>query len=264
MIQYYIQTSAGQEGPYTLEELREKNIHAYTPVWNEVISDWTPAGKIEALKSILAGAGSPPFSAASPLNKSKQAHLEGPKKGFSLSLFHWLGIGILIIAAFIYFYNRGDSGSSSTNNAAGIGASPVDTTEEFERKRLSAEITAKNKNYRNNWSSFIKAVPGRYKTNMFGGIYNLEAIVQNKTDYPLDVVIISISYIKDNGGVYKTKYVPVYNIPSNGKASVRAPDSNRGTKVKFSIIQISSRKMHFLYSNDMDVEGKDDPYFIGN
>lgn len=264
MIQYYIQTSAGQEGPYTLEELRDKDIHAYTPVWNELISEWTPAGKIPALKSVLAGAGSPPpFSAAPPVKKIK-ARYGDVKNRFSLSLFQWLGIGGLIIIAFIYFYNPGDSGSSPNNNAAGIDAAPVDSTEEIEKKRLTAKIAAKNKNYRNNWSSFIKAVPGRYKTKMFGGIYNLEANVQNKTDYPLDVVIISVSYIKSNGGIYKTKYVPVYNVPSNGKATVRAPDSDRGTKVKFRIIQISSRKMHFLYSNDMDVTGKEDPYFIGN
>lgn len=261
MNQYYIQTSTGQEGPYTIEELRQKNIHARTPVWNEVLHDWTPAGEIEALRPILGAVAPPPFSPPLPSNIF-HAGYKAFNKRFRLTLFHWLGIGILIIIAFIYFYSNGSS--SQSNETAGIDSRPVDTAKEIQRKVLSARLAAKNRNYRNNWSSYIKAVPGRYKTGMFGGISSLEAIVRNKTEYPLEVVIVLVRYVKDNGATYKSKYLPLYNIPAKGEAMVRAPESSRGKRVKIEIIQISSRRMNFLYSNDIHAKGKDDPYYNPN
>ena len=260
MNHYYIQTSAGQEGPYTLDELSQKNIHAGTPVWNEVLHDWTPAGEIEALKPILKTVAPPPFRPASPSITTKA---ESGKR-FRLNLFHWLGIGALILLAGIYFYYSSERNPTPPTEAAGIETGAADSSQQLERKRLSARLAAKNRNYRNNWSSYIKAVPGRYKKGFFGGISNLEAIIRNKTEYPLDVVIIVVRYVKDNGEIYKSKYLAVYNVPAEGESVVRAPDSSRGKRVKIEIIQISSRKMNFLYSNDIEVKGKDDPYYQGN
>lgn len=262
MNHYYIQTSAGQEGPFTIDELRQKNIHARTPVWNEVLHNWTPAGEIEALKPILKTVTPPPFHPPSPSDTLKPD--QAPKERFRLNLFHWLGIGAVLLMALIYFLYPGEGSSNKTDEVARMEAREGDSTQKLRQKRLSAQLAAKNRNYRNNWNSYIKAVPGRYKKGFFGGISNLEPIIRNKTEYPLDVVIIVVRYVKDNGEIYKSKYLPVYNVPANGESSVRAPDSSRGTRVRIEIIQISSRQMNFLYSNDMDVKGKDDPYYQGS
>jgi hypothetical protein len=138
----------------------------------------------------------------------------------------------------------------------------METPQDLERKRQAAKLAARNKNYRNHWDKYINAEPGRYNVDIFGGISNLEAVIRNKTDYPLDVVILAITYIKDNGDPYSTQYVTAYQVPANGKVSVPAPDSDRGTSVQFRIIQISSRKMNFLYSDDIPVEGKEDPFYF--
>ena len=127
-----------------------------------------------------------------------------------------------------------------------------------------SELAAKNINYRNNWGRYIRANAGNFKTNTFGGIYNLEATVNNQTDYPLEEVSIAVSYIKENGGTHKTEIVTIYNVPAHGKASVPAPDSNRGKSVNLRITKIKAKRMNFLYSPDISVEGRDDPYYKVN
>ena len=132
---------------------------------------------------------------------------------------------------------------------------------EIERKRINAEITAKNTNYRNNWERFIWAKNDEYEYSPLGGIYNLEVVVTNETEYTLDEVVVSVQYIKDNGAIHKTEAVTIYNVPPHGKASMPAPDSDRGTSVKMEINAISSKKMHFCYDSAIDTRGVEDPYF---
>jgi hypothetical protein len=266
MIQYYIQTPMGQEGPFTLETLQKTNINPQTPVWYEGIADWTNAGQVESLKAFFDKAGTPPPFKNHETSNAKMSSdfMKDGKKGFSLSLFHWVGIGVLVFVAFMYFSKQGDANPGSqvqTYSSNEVIDSLATNEEEVERQRINAKITAKNVNYRNNWNRFIQALAGDYKYSSLGGIYDLEAVVQNQTDYPLDEVHILISYIKDNGGTHKTENVTVYNVPANGKASMPAPDSDRGTSVNFEITDIKSEKMHFLYSKTIEVEGKDDPYF---
>jgi hypothetical protein len=267
MIHYYIQTASGQEGPFTLEELRHENLQSKTPVWYEGIHDWTPAGKIEALSSIIRPAILPPPFAAAPPVKTSEEFPEEKKSpgGFDKILVFGMVI-VLIIIGVIYYSTRQKADFPAQGIKPRIDTSgktqAVESPQDLERKRQAAKLAARNKNYRNHWDKYIKAEPGRYNVDIFGGISNLEAVIRNKTDYPLDVVILAITYIKDNGDPYSTQYVTAYQIPANGKASVPAPDSDRGTSVQFRIIQISSRKMNFLYSDDIPVDGKEDPYYF--
>lgn len=63
MKKYYFNDGTSQQGPFTPEELKEKNITAETPVWYDGLPDWTTAGQLEELKGILAHTP-PPFHAA--------------------------------------------------------------------------------------------------------------------------------------------------------------------------------------------------------
>ena len=40
---YFILINNQQQGPYTLDELRSRNITSATLVWREGMADWTPA-----------------------------------------------------------------------------------------------------------------------------------------------------------------------------------------------------------------------------
>ena len=62
MKKYYFNDGTSQQGPFTPEELKEKNITAETPVWYDGLPDWTTAGQLEELKDIFVHTP-PPFHA---------------------------------------------------------------------------------------------------------------------------------------------------------------------------------------------------------
>lgn len=51
---YYIVRNGIQEGPFTTEELRTKQITPETMVWTEGMTDWQPARQIPELSELLA------------------------------------------------------------------------------------------------------------------------------------------------------------------------------------------------------------------
>ncbi|MBR7043915.1 MAG: DUF4339 domain-containing protein, partial [Prevotella sp.] len=52
-MKYFIIEDNAVQGPYSIEELREKAITPDRLVWSEDMVDWTPASKVEALQGIL-------------------------------------------------------------------------------------------------------------------------------------------------------------------------------------------------------------------
>ncbi len=64
MKQYYIYLNE-QEGPFTIEELRSKNISSQTPVWYDGLNNWTTVGEIPELRSLVK-ATPPPFIKVAP------------------------------------------------------------------------------------------------------------------------------------------------------------------------------------------------------
>ncbi len=60
MKKYFIHDGTSQLGPFDLEELASKNLHADTPIWYDGLSDWTTAGKLDELKDIVVHTP-PPF-----------------------------------------------------------------------------------------------------------------------------------------------------------------------------------------------------------
>ncbi|MEI9943075.1 MAG: GYF domain-containing protein [Chitinophagaceae bacterium] len=54
---FYYTDSTGQQGPFTLDQLRSKPINANTPVWYEPLTQWTTAGQVEVLRSLISPPG---------------------------------------------------------------------------------------------------------------------------------------------------------------------------------------------------------------
>ncbi|MDB5013864.1 MAG: hypothetical protein JWQ25_2066 [Daejeonella sp.] len=265
MKQIYIQTKSGQEGPFSIGELSQRNISPDTPVWCEGMDTWTAASKVLELQGKINFSNTPPpFINVPPSFDPKVDNFTAEKRSYKPSLYQLAGIGIVVVSAFLYFSKKGDASTSTEINSANVelidSSAEVGSAEE-ERKRINERITARNVEIRNNWMKYIVCGNGDYKASGLGGIYDLEVIVANTTEYILDEVNVTVSYIKDNGDVYKTEDVTIYNVPVDGKASMPAPDSNRGTTVTMEIKSITSKKMHYHYSAQVDVEGKEDPYF---
>lgn len=53
MKKYFFNDGSSQQGPFTLDELKNKNLNANTPVWHEGLDQWTTAGKVEELQDLF-------------------------------------------------------------------------------------------------------------------------------------------------------------------------------------------------------------------
>ncbi len=67
---YFIIRDNTQQGPFSLEELREQGITSATMVWTEGMPQWAPAWQVEELKNIIYGnqtaATPPPYTGPQP------------------------------------------------------------------------------------------------------------------------------------------------------------------------------------------------------
>lgn len=74
-MEYYVVLEEKRQGPFSVEELRTKNITRQTLVWREGMSDWTELKDVEEL-SELAGSIPPPMQEAK--EETKEAQTEKP------------------------------------------------------------------------------------------------------------------------------------------------------------------------------------------
>lgn len=274
MRKYFIHNGETENGPFDIEQLKSMQIKSETPIWYEGLQNWTVAGNVEELKAIIISTSIPPkFENFTQQNSNvhppsfRKTNFETnqyiePKKSKTLRNV-LIGVGVLAIV-FIGLSIATNS-SEPTYNENGefidVDSSAASVVDE-ERNRINEELTIKNRNYRNNIEQYVVANTNRYTYNELGGISNLDIIVTNNTEYLLDEVNVNIDYIKDNGGIYKSEIVTLYNIPAKQDKSVSAPESNRGTSVDAKIQTISSKKLHMCYDNTFAPKaGEIDPYF---
>jgi hypothetical protein len=271
MRKYFSHNGQNEIGPFDFEQLKTMQIRNETPIWYEGLQNWTTANNIEELKSILQSKVSPPkfenFSQenSNPPIFSKSVYENNqnfaPKKKKTLKNI-LVGIGVLAVLFFgLIIYASTYSRPSYDENGEFISSENVDN-QDAEKERINAELTEKNRSYRNNIEQYVVANTNQYSYNEFGGISNLDIIVTNNTEYLLNEVNVAVDYIKDNGGIYKTEIVTIYNIPAKQDKSASAPESDRGISVNAKVQSISSKKLHMCYDNTFAPKaGEIDPYF---
>ncbi|UYQ92022.1 hypothetical protein MKQ68_18205 [Chitinophaga horti] len=119
--------------------------------------------------------------------------------------------------------------------------------------------------YRHNWKQFVSVSTGDYRTGLIGGIKDLDIIVQNQTEYPIDNVVVTVQYIRNKGKVFKTEEYTVRSINAKGKGIVKASNSRKGMKVEVSLKSVTSQAMNLCWSKDKKVAADDpDPYLCTN
>ena len=274
MKRYFIHNGETENGPFDIEQLKSMQIKSETPIWYEGLQNWTIAGNVEDLKSIIISTSTPPkFKNFAQQNSNvhppsfRKTSFEPnqnfePKKSKTLRNV-LIGVGVLAVLFIGLSIASNNSEPTYNENGEFIGVDSAATSVvDEERNRINEELTIKNRNYRNNIEQYVVANTNRYTYNELGGISNLDIIVTNNTEYLLDEVNVNIDYIKDNGGIYKSEIVTIYNIPAKQDKSVSAPESNRGTSVDAKIQTISSKKLHMCYDNTFAPKvGEIDPYF---
>jgi hypothetical protein len=88
----------------------------------------------------------------------------------------------------------------------------------------------------------VKLTSNEFKKKTLGGIKNLELTVKNDSPYDLDQVQVEVSYMKKNEKEVKKETVTFAGIRAHTSKTMSMPESNRGAKVNYRIIGISSKQ----------------------
>ena len=130
-----------------------------------------------------------------------------------------------------------------------------------EKARIEAQ-TAKNKQYRNNWETYITASRSSYNTGGLGGISGLQIGLVNKTEYALASVVVAVDYVTVNGYHHKREYVTFENVAPRSQQVLDAPVSDRGTRVEYEIYSIYAPAFMFCYDVNLPrgLRATEDPW----
>lgn len=230
MKKFYLHDGSQQLGPFDIEELKSKNLNRETPIWFEGIDEWTTIGKVDELKEIIT-ATPPPFitkaSSPPPVQKPIQQSRESaelPMKSSSNGRKLLIWVGLIVLGLIGYFvFNQIQHQEN-----------------QIYRENTNNEIEDTKTRIRENITSYVTAEISDYTYREIGGIFNLTVYVNNNTDYLLDNVKVRVIYIKANGDVWDSNTVDFNLLEPNTKSSIKVPDTNRGTSVKYEIVSIKS------------------------
>ncbi|WP_298731800.1 hypothetical protein [uncultured Chitinophaga sp.] len=117
-----------------------------------------------------------------------------------------------------------------------------------QQQRMQGRFVERRAYYRRNWQQFIAVSTNDYRTGLLGGIKNLQLVVRNQTEYPLDNVVVNVQYLRSNGEVFKTEPYTINEIPAKGSRSIEAAGSRKGMKVQLKLMSITSQAMNFCWS----------------
>jgi len=219
MKKFYLHNGTMQEGPFDYDELKLKGISRTTPVWYDPMPAWIIAGEVDELKSLFT-VGPPPYNAYAETGASNvNASYSTPKSGITLRLLLYAVTIIVIALIGVYIYNR--------NN---------ETYTLHTQSDIKAEI-------RSNINSYVSATGSNYFTSGLGGISGLSITVKNTSGYMLDNVRVQVSYIKANGEIWKDENIDFPYLETNTQVTLPAPNSTRGTSVRYKIISIKSQAL---------------------
>lgn len=103
------------------------------------------------------------------------------------------------------------------------------------------EEKAVMKSGKNSLHDLVSVSSNDYKRVAFGGIRNLYLTVTNNSKYELDHVIVELQYLKPSEEPLRTENVKFKSIAPNASATIKIPDTNRGIKVSYKIINIDTK-----------------------
>lgn len=227
MKKFFLHSETGQQGPFSIEDLKTQSLTRETPVWYEGLETWTNAGNVEELKSLFQVVP-PPFK---PETAKKETPLKQPvpRAVPSAKKRKRMPAGLVVIVVLLLL---------GLLSAGGY----------YFYTKLSDEITESNEAdkkamYRNNIKTYVTAESSDYLYSTLGGISNLEISVTNSTEYLVDDVRVAITYIKSNGSVWRTKSFDFGMIGAGSTVSKRIPDTDRGTSIEYEVVSVKSKEL---------------------
>jgi len=194
MKQYFLHDGQRQIGPFSIEELKERNITNETFVWKEGMSDWVKAVEIVELKTMLASTP-PPFKVAANIVTpsvpvySTQPVSDAFKTGNWIGK-HWIkiAVAIIIVIAVIWF----TTGSQNSNTDMADRSDSITSAKEKTPEELRNELELKE---RENPKEYLKASITRRKNllgeNVFEGSITNSASTATFKDITVKIIYLS-------------------------------------------------------------------------
>ena len=272
MRQYYFHDEQIEKGPFLLQELKTQNLSRTTPVWYEGLTEWITAEQVPELNVLLQSpppfhserlSVPPPFTVATPT--PTYASFEPQKRSYKMPILI-AGVVVLGIVGWLMYNNQSQasqlevqSTQIETQSTQLQQIQQEQQAKEEKKRQINDALTKKNMEYRKNFTNYIGVARHNADISDWGGMESFSIWVANKTDYILDEVEVLVTYMKDNGSVYKTETITYYNVPPSSEIAEVAPGSSRGTAIYTEITKIHSKKMHFCYP--INNGNPEDPYF---
>lgn len=284
MKKYFIHDGDEQVGPFTIAELKEKNISPKTHIWFEGMEDWKEASEIDELKDIFKSTP-PPFQKANQQKQEKKSieststlERESKKKNKTASYITIAVIAItsVLLIGFLIQKNTDSKIATALKEKEVVDKQNRLIEEEEKKKQEEAERLEKEKlekeeielkkfKTRRNFLDFVFIDQSNYSADkVFGGITNLYYTVKNNTDYKINLIKLKVDYIRTNGGVFKTEIIDITNISPNNSKKIKAPDSYKGITVRKEILNIYSKDLSLCYEAGDFGNSSSDPYKCNN
>ena len=97
MKEFFIYERGLQSGPYSIDELRLKTIHTYTPVWKQGLLDWVNAGELEELAPLFSSIQSYKATSELAVNLPATLSTHSGRPGFNNNKLA-MGSALLVVA----------------------------------------------------------------------------------------------------------------------------------------------------------------------
>lgn len=277
MSAYFLHDGRNERGPFTIEFLKKEKLTRNTPIRKKDSDNWMPAEKFHELKELVASKKIKHLKDILPVISEGYTHLRKNNPG----LLYGVMLALVLLASFSTYSIRRTVTSRITEPvqqiqsmpAAAVTATLTNAPKDELPKPLEVKTTvppfilkkekeSKEKTTRLRWNKLITASNSNYGIGVLGGIKDLHVTLTNHTDYPIDEAVLKVTYIKANGGVWKSVPVNIFDVPAHDSKEEPVADVGRGKKVKVSIEKIVSKKMKFSYAEGQEIKDIEDPYLL--
>lgn len=157
---------------------------------------------------------------------------------------------LVLIFSVIYIALETETNSYDTRETMNLNLNNNLTTQNFSPSQSKIEdiLAIRKEELRNNWQNFIKAeLAENFLYREIGGLFNIKIKVNNQSEFYFEKVIVNVEYIKSNGGLFKTEELVFNNINPNSWIILSAPDSKRGTTIRYYIKAVQSNDLGLYY-----------------
>jgi hypothetical protein len=267
MSAYYIHDGRNEIGPFTIDLLKKQKLTRTTPIRQLGSDNWMPAERLIPVKEMVVPRKIKKPKDVIPAVKEHFADLQQrkPRMLYGGLLCFALLAGISIFSITTKAIRQPVIELPVKPQVSLVQPAPVEgvsPSNKVEEKKIPVVAEDKAKTSRSRWTKLISATNSNYGIGFLGGIKDLSVSLTNRTDFPINMAVVKVTYIKAGGGVWKTIPVTLYNIPAHDTKEQAMPDVNRGKKVKVSIQKIVSKQMNFSYTEGQKIRNPADPYVL--